>query len=559
MEILKILFFIFINNYIFSDITINVDIYGSYFGVESFTFNTIEMKKTDKFNENGEEKYKPKYQNNLQYFFEKFNNGKLTEQIDEDNYVFVNKSDFFDDNNNLRPEKNNGTFIFRKKQYITFTFYDGLKEKYKSNIPTNLNYIIKKQDFLNHLRNKLNLNTIYIIKNSNNQYKKIKDIEEMSEDEFRIFILNSSSFELIFKHECYDKCTYKVVFYHNEDIVFDIVNDKRLDLNYSNNKELVSCEFECDPNGYKNISCTCDEEKTINCNCNHNIFYYTFSKLFDKQEIKQDGDKFMMTEDLNINNFLTYASFCSHIFSITFCLRDRYSDEIIEFIRLNNNGYDYKLKNRKYEEGREIINGKSKITDINIFDGFSFEILVENLFDTNITIDVILNGNIEKKKYNANICTSDNKYLNQEIEYFDMSKSNGSILELISYLVKSKLIPKYSAEYYVDENGKIKSIKDQLQKLMYKNNLSIVKPYNDNVCGVFLQGCTSKQLMDHINANSKYLNGLSINNSNFEALSCCIFCMKCCACCCCCSKTCCNPIKGKKNKNNFLGKKRNRS
>ena len=544
LKIFKIIIFLFTNNYIFCDVKFSIDIYGSYSENIDFTFNDTEMNKTETKNINGTDTNVNIYQNNLDYFFKNFNNGREeSKKIDENNYVFVNKSDFFD-NNNLKPGKNNETFKFRKKQDMQFKFYEGLNDKYKSKIPDSLNYITKKDEFLSYLKSKgLDLNTIYIIKKSKDEYKKIKDIENMTEDQFKNFILNTTSFDLKFKHECYDKCTYKVVFCHNPDYAFDFVALKELNLDISKNKVLVSHEFECDPNGYKNISCTCED--TFTCICTSNIFFYTFYKLFEKHEIKRDGDKFEMTEELNMNNFLTYASFFSHLVSsISFLLKDRYTDEIIDLIRLDQNGYEYKIKNRKYVKGNEIINGKDEIKIIN---SKNLDHFYTKIFDTNITIYVILNGNIEKKKYKTNIGTSDNKYLNHEIEYFDMSKKNGSIVELTAYLASSKLIPKHSCEYYVDENGKIRQIENEVRNLIYNRNKNILQPYNNDVCGIFLEGCTSKELMDHINANSKYLNGLSVDKSNFEALSCCIKCMKCCACCCCCSKTCCNPFKnGKK-------------
>lgn len=542
LKIIRLFFFIFINNCIFCDVKFSIDIYGSY--SENIDFNFINTEMNAKIGPIDNQSNK--YQNNLEYFFKNFNNGKEeNKKIDENKYIFVNKSDFFDENNNLKPDKNNGTFIFRKKQNIQFGFYNGLKEEYKSKIPNNLNYIFKKDEFLAHLNSKsLDLNTIYIIKfikDSAIQYKKIKDIEILTDNEFLNLILNSTSLELIFKHECYDKCTYKVVFCHNPDLAFDFVTQKELNFDISKNKVLVSHEFECDPNGYKNISCTCKD--TFTCICTSNIFFYTFYKLFEQHEIKRDDDKFEMTGELNMNNFLTYASFFSHFISTSFLLKDRYSDKIIDLIRLDMKGYDYKIKNKDYEKGKTSIMGKD---EIKILNAMNFEYFFDKIFDTNITIYVILNGNIEKKKYKTSIGTSDNKSLNQEIEYFDMSKNNGSIMELTSYLASSKLIPKHSCEYYVDENGKIRQIENEIRSLIFKGNRNILKPYKNNSCGVFLKGCTSKELMEHINANSKYLNGLSVDKSNFEALSCCIHCLKCCACCCCCSKTCCNPFKEKK-------------
>lgn len=534
-------FFTIINS--FCDVKFNIDIYSNYSYSQDFEFINEEMNKTETKNINGTDTNVNIYENNLDYFLKNFNNDKEeSKKIYENNYVFINKSEFFD-NNNLKPDKNNGTFKFRKKQDITFKFDDGLKEDYKSKIPDKLNYILKKDEFLAHLKSKnLDLNTIYTIKNSSNQYKKFEEIKNMSEDQFKNFILNSSYFELKFKHECYDKCTYKVVFCHNPDLAFDMLEQKELNLDISKNNVLVSHEFECDPNGYKNISCTCKD--TFTCICTSNIFFYTFYKLFEKHEIKRDGDKFEMTEELNMNNFLTYASFFSHLISsISFLLKDRYTDEIIDLIRLKHNGYKYKIKNEEYAKGTETINGKDEITIIN---SKNFDDFYKKIFDTNITIYVILNGNIEKKKYKTKIGTSDNKSLKQEVEYFDMSKSNGSIIELASYLASSKLIPKHSCEYYVDDNGKIRSIEQEVVNWFFRGERKLLKPYNNDVCGIFLQGCTSKALMDHINANSKYLNGLSVDKSNFETLSCCIRCMKCCACCCCCSKTCCNPLKEKK-------------
>ena len=539
LKIFKIIIFLFTNNYIFCTNKVNVDIYGLCCDILEFTFNNVEMNAKVGIAPN----LNNKYQNNLEYFYKKFNEDKEeNKKIDENNYIFVNKSEFFNDTNNLKPDKNNETFKFRKIQDITFKYDDGLKEEYKRKIPNNLNFILKKEEFLKHLESKeLDLNAIYIIKNSKGEHKKIEDIKKMSYDQFNNFILNSSSFELKFKHECYDKCSYKVVFCHNPDLAFDFVNQKELNFDISKNNVLVSHEFKCDPNGYKNISCTC--KGTYECICTSNIFFYTFYKLFEQHEIKRDGDNFKMTEELNMNNFLTYASFFSHLISsISFLLKDRYSGNIIDLKKLNNNDYDYKIENEKndketlYGKGKTIINAKN-------FDNF-----YKKIFDTNITIYVILNGNIEKKKYKTNIGTSDNKSLKQEVEYFDMSKTNGSIMELASYLATSKLIPEHSCEYYVDENGKIKQVVDELRNLIFNGNKTILKPYNNDVCGIFLKGCTSKELMDHINANSKYLNGLSIDKSNFEALSCCINCMKCCACCCCCSKTCCNPLKNSKKR-----------
>ena len=500
---------------------------------------------------NDETKVK-EYENDLDYFFINFNKGKdENDKIDENNFVFINKSEIFNDNNNLINDKNNGTFKFRKKTDITFTYYDGLKEEYKSKIPDKITYMKNKKEFLDHLKSKgLDLNTIYIIKISSNQYKKIKEIEGMQEPDFINFIKNTSLLELKFKHECYDKCTYKVVFCHNPDLSFDIKDLKEVDSGTSEIKELVTCEFDCDPNGYKNISCTCETKKYIFCTCYNDIFYYTFGKLFEKQEIKRNGDNFEMTKNLNLNNFLTFASFISHHNSISYLLKDKYTNESIDFVKLYNEDYDYKIKNRENEKRKKSIKGK---TEIQIMNTSNFEILHEHIFDTNVTIYVILNGNIEKKKYKTNIGTSDNKSISQEIEYFDMSKKNGSIFELMAYLTASKLIPKHSCEYYVDEKNKIRLISTALEKIFSGERK--YEPYNKDTCGIFLKGCTSKELIEHINANSSYLNGLKIDNEAFEALRC-ICCLKHFACCCCCAKccNCCKPFKEKekdrqKNKN----------